>query len=65
VKLLGLRVGDQERTYRVPNAQPWQTQSVDFTAVSPETTVQFWSLDTEGGYAGPAIDDVAVMPASE
>ena len=40
----------------------WQTQTWEFVADSSETTLEIYSPMTEGPFAGPAIDDVRVVP---
>ena len=40
----------------------WQTQTWEFVADSSETTLEIYNPMTEGPFAGPAIDDVRVVP---
>src|SRR2546422_581062 len=51
-------------TGRSPNNMGWTTHVWSFTAVDQSTTLEFYSLDTEGGDSGPALDDVIVSLSS-
>lgn len=43
----------------------WASKVWEFTATSPSTTIEFYSLDTEGGYCGPLLDNVSVIPIAD
>lgn len=45
---------------RKPN---WEKQTVTFTATDKETTIEFYTLETEEPDCGPAIDNVSVVRA--
>ncbi|MCU0703457.1 MAG: choice-of-anchor C family protein [Fimbriiglobus sp.] len=39
----------------------WERQSLTFTAGPKDTVIEFYTLETEDGNCGPAIDDVKVV----
>jgi choice-of-anchor C domain-containing protein len=41
----------------------WQKQTLTFTATDHETTIEFYTLETEDGNCGPGIDTVCVKRA--
>jgi len=42
----------------------WQAQSWQFTAEDTSTTIEFFSLNTEGGVDGPTLDNVSVVAST-
>lgn len=42
----------------------WVTKSWEFTAVDTQTTLEFFSLQSDYPFGGPALDDVSVVPVS-
>jgi choice-of-anchor C domain-containing protein len=61
-KRLGVRVGDKVTEFTHDASMNWTHQVLDFTATQPSTVLEFTSLDTEGGYCGPMLDDVRLVP---
>jgi choice-of-anchor C domain-containing protein len=45
------------------NKLNWKKQTINFTATDTETTIEFYTLETEDPNCGPAIDNVEVMEA--
>jgi choice-of-anchor C domain-containing protein len=44
-------------------AMTWETQSLTFTAGKTDTVIEFYTLETEDGNCGPALDDVKLLRA--
>ncbi|MDQ2817846.1 MAG: choice-of-anchor C family protein [Candidatus Eremiobacteraeota bacterium] len=71
VKLLGVSVGRQMFRFAFDvsghsrEAMGWLTESFIFRAATPQTTLQFYSLDEPGNWNGPVLDDVRVGPANQ
>lgn len=47
-----------------PNNLGWERFSWDFTAINPQTTLEFYSLQTFYEFGGPALDNVSVVAVS-
>jgi choice-of-anchor C domain-containing protein len=45
-----------------PDALGWSTKSWEFEATGPETTLEIYTLETTEPFAGPALDNVRVVP---
>ena len=63
-KTLSVSVGGQRATFTHGSDLNWQQQSLEFAATQNQSVLTFTSLDREGGYAGPAIDNVRVVDQS-
>ena len=66
LQTLGISAAGQMETFAFqssqdPNNLGWSQQSWQFTATEPETTLEFYSLQSAYPYGGPALDDVAVV----
>ena len=67
VKRLGVRAAGQETSFQFDATgksttdMGWTRQSWEFRAAERETTLEFYTLETENPLAGPVIDDVAVV----
>ena len=61
IKQLGVEAAGKSAIFssdsmgRTPSDMGWQTFTWSFTAVSGTTTLEFRSLDSVGGFAGPAL----------
>lgn len=66
LQTLGVSAAGQAATFEFqanqdPSNLGWVERSWQFTAVAPETTVEFYSLQNLYAYGGPAIDDVSIV----
>ncbi|MGB3638747.1 MAG: choice-of-anchor C family protein [Rivularia sp. (in: cyanobacteria)] len=66
IKQMQVQAGDRSKNYsfditgKTTSKMGWQTETFQFTATDTKTTLEFFSSDTEGGLAGPALDNVSV-----
>jgi choice-of-anchor C domain-containing protein len=63
---LGVSAAGQQETFSFqsgtdPNNLGWEEQIWEFTATDDHTTLEFYSLQTDYPYGGPALDAVAVI----
>ena len=64
VKKLGVAAAGQKAEFDHPSNHDWTPKKWQFTAKGTQTTLEFYSLDTEGGICGPMLDNVSVVRAS-
>lgn len=63
---LGVNAAGQNSSFKAEAAgktekeMGWVTKSWDFTATGDETEIEFYSLETDEPFAGPALDNVSV-----
>jgi choice-of-anchor C domain-containing protein len=53
---------DFDTAGKSPQAMGWSTKTWLFEAVAPQTTLEIYTPEDQGRYAGPALDNVRVVP---
>lgn len=70
-KSLGVQAAGQQGSFKVEIAgksvkeMKWDTKTWDFTATGDETELEFYTLETEEPFGGPALDNVSVTAVSK
>jgi len=61
VKTMRVEAAGQSQVFSHDASLNWSHEAWEFTATGPTTTIEFYSLDPEGGYCGPLLDNVSVI----
>jgi choice-of-anchor C domain-containing protein len=61
VKKLGVTAAGKKAEYDHPSNHDWISEKWQFAATGTQTTLEFYSMDTDGGSTGPMLDNVSVV----